>query len=375
MAATLLDELLAAVDAGATPSRAAAEEWARGLADGSAAAHELTLLRQRVEALRPAAAQRVDAALCVVLDAALQHMTERAIDAALNDAVTGLPTRRLYQRDSRRALAGAGRSGRPLSVVMIDVDGLKKVNDRHGHAAGDAHLRAVADALRSAVRDGDGVYRIGGDEFALLLADADEAAAERVMRRFAGPDISWGVATSADGGADGDGLLATADARMYRTRRDRRRPVPPPRPRLRGTGLAAAAAAFAALSTVGLMTVTTGGAGRQDGSPPAASDPRAPASPASVAPVVPQSPADDRAAPPPVTAASAAPAPAVADAAPQSPAVLPPLVLPSLPTLPVPVLTAPPLPLPQPTAGPGTVATVVDETVTLVGETVCSLLC
>ena len=69
-------------------------------------------------------------------------------------------------------------------VVSCDVDGLKEVNDRYGHAAGDAVIRGAADLLRSCIREADLLARVGGDEFVILLAPADAAVAERVVRRI-----------------------------------------------------------------------------------------------------------------------------------------------------------------------------------------------
>lgn len=380
MATTFLDTLVSAVDDGAPPARAAVAEWVRALPDTAVSAQELTLVRQRLLALRPSAAEQVDLLLEVVLDAALQHVTERAVDAALSDPVTGLPTRRLFERDCSRALAVAARTARPVSVVMIDVDGLKGVNDTRGHAAGDAHLAAVADALRLIAREGDGVYRIGGDEFAVLLADADRTAADRVISRFSGPSISWGVATSAEGGADGESLLASADARMYRSRQDHRRAADrPARRHGKAPALAAVAAAVAMLSTGALVTVTAGLTQRGPDTAAAGADPgtaagerRAPREAPDRTPELPAEVPADLPAPVPAPAAIpsqelAVPVVALPVAVPHAPVLLP--VTPGeLPAAPAPEL-------PQPAPDPGVVPTLVDDTVTLLGKTVCGLLC
>lgn len=367
---TMLDEVLSAVDAGAAPPPAALERWAHRLSDPATAAAELTQVRQRLVALRPAASAQIEVILSAVLAHAVHVLTQRAVDDALNDCVTGLPTRRLFERDCRRALAAAARAGRPVSVVMVDVDGLKKINDTHGHAAGDAHLHAVAQALRAVVREGDGAYRVGGDEFVVLLADADRATADLVMRRYAGPPASWGIATADGPEGDADGLLEAADAAMYRVRRQRRRgQAAPVRPRSRSFVLGVAATALATLSTAALVTVTAGSSLPDQPPAPARAAPAAPASPPA-----PASPL----APPAVVAV--APAPLLQTPSPVAalPVTLPPALpspspSPVLVPVPVPVPSAPALPVPAP--DPGVVPVVVEETVTLLEETVCSLLC
>lgn len=117
------------------------------------------------------------------------------------------------------------------TVVLIDLDDFKGHNDRHGHDAGDDVLVAFADALRSSVRKGDSVFRIGGDEFLLLLVGADETEArhvcDRLRRRWAEMgepvDFSTGIASG-----DQD-LLRLADERMYAAKRSRARPPQNPR--------------------------------------------------------------------------------------------------------------------------------------------------
>jgi PAS domain S-box-containing protein len=92
---------------------------------------------------------------------------------AHHDALTGLPNRdRLLQR-LEGALAAARHLGRSLPLVFLDLDGFKPINDRHGHATGDALLQALAQRLRRQLRADDLLARVGGDEFALLLSDAD----------------------------------------------------------------------------------------------------------------------------------------------------------------------------------------------------------
>src|SRR5262249_12741483 len=126
----------------------------------------------------------------------------------------------------------------PLALLFLDVDDLKLVNDRFGHAAGDDTLRAVAHAVRQCSRDGaDSGYRVGGDEFVLIVL-ADRAGAERVAQRiheaFHGRSphesrLSSGV-VEWDGSLSASELLNEADRRMYRNKHIGRSPAPASRP-------------------------------------------------------------------------------------------------------------------------------------------------
>jgi diguanylate cyclase (GGDEF)-like protein/PAS domain S-box-containing protein len=150
---------------------------------------------------------------------------------AETDDLTGLANRRALQRMLTASLARAEAHGLVVGVLMLDLDGFKAVNDRHGHAVGDAALREVAARLRRSVRDRDLVARTGGDEFVVVLADlsADENAAadaaDRVRAAFAAPlelggtetslHAAVGVARYPDDGTDFDQLLVAADRDMY----------------------------------------------------------------------------------------------------------------------------------------------------------------
>jgi diguanylate cyclase (GGDEF)-like protein/PAS domain S-box-containing protein len=157
---------------------------------------------------------------------------ERRIQAeADTDDLTGLANRRALGRMLAAALARARAHGLVVGVLMLDLDGFKAVNDRFGHAAGDAALREVAARLRRSVRERDLVARIGGDEFVVILPDltatehAAHDAAERIEAAFEEPleldgvDASLraavGVACHPDDGDDLDALLAAADRAMY----------------------------------------------------------------------------------------------------------------------------------------------------------------
>ncbi|EYB68690.1 PAS/PAC sensor-containing diguanylate cyclase [Deinococcus phoenicis] len=152
---------------------------------------------------------------------------------ANEDALTGLGNRRAFEADLTRELARANRHALCLGVVMVDLDGLKAVNDRRGHAYGDELLLAFGQALAAAFRSEDRAYRLGGDEFAVLLAQSTQvgepAVRERVARSVAAvrargfPEVgaSFGAAYFPGDGA-GEALVRLADARMYEDKAQRR---------------------------------------------------------------------------------------------------------------------------------------------------------
>jgi diguanylate cyclase (GGDEF)-like protein len=102
---------------------------------------------------------------------------------ALCDGLTGLPNRRCFNETIARELQRAERNGRPLSLIMVDIDLFKTFNDQYGHPAGDACLRAVGAAMQSVLgRPGDIVTRYGGEEYAILLPETDIAGAVHIFR-------------------------------------------------------------------------------------------------------------------------------------------------------------------------------------------------
>jgi diguanylate cyclase (GGDEF)-like protein len=168
-------------------------------------------------------------AVVALENARLHGMVERQ---ALVDGLTGLANRRAASDALHAEAARAQRLETPLSVVLADLDGFKEVNDEHGHAVGDAVLRAFAEVLRDALRESDIAGRWGGEEFLLLLPGADEEGAaqlaERVRVGFAARRIpsvpnlcvtaSFGVAEYA-GETNTEQLLAAADDALYRAKR------------------------------------------------------------------------------------------------------------------------------------------------------------
>jgi diguanylate cyclase (GGDEF)-like protein len=113
-------------------------------------------------------------------DAALDRLARQAV----TDPLTGLRNRRGFMAEAATALARCERAGQEAAVIMIDLDRFKSINDVHGHAAGDAVLRAAAAAVRAELRAGDLPGRLGGEEFALLLPDADLDAARATAERL-----------------------------------------------------------------------------------------------------------------------------------------------------------------------------------------------
>ncbi|HEX9545697.1 MAG TPA: GGDEF domain-containing protein [Acidimicrobiales bacterium] len=105
---------------------------------------------------------------------------------ATHDPLTGLLNRRSYELMLRQAVARTERYGWPFALVLLDLDDFKRINDRLGHAAGDAALRSLGGALRQSLRGGDVAARIGGDEFALLIANGTETVLAPLTRRLEG---------------------------------------------------------------------------------------------------------------------------------------------------------------------------------------------
>ena len=184
-------------------------------------------LRKPVEPIE--AIVRARAAMRIVaLQDRLREGNERLTELAATDDLTGLLARRFLEAHLRGLVAAAGRHGRPLSVVMLDVDNFKEINDLHGHPVGDYVLRTVVDRMQSRLREEDLLGRWGGDELILVLPDVglDGAltAAEGLRETIAETEISVdgrraSVTVSAGAAAwDGDSpleLVERADAALY----------------------------------------------------------------------------------------------------------------------------------------------------------------
>ncbi len=166
---------------------------------------------------------------------------------AYHDSLTGLPNRRFLHERLKRALARSRRSGKSFTVVLLDMNGFKLINDSFGHDTGDELLKCVAKRLRECVREEDTVARLGGDEFVLLLENGEREVTEAVMPRVArslGKPMSlkghrilasccMGVAHYPMNGQDMDALLKAADLDLYRAKGR----VPATRRRLQPSGL------------------------------------------------------------------------------------------------------------------------------------------
>lgn len=114
----------------------------------------------------------------------LQEALEKAQDLARRDPLTGLGNRRWFEERLSAEVRRAGRYGHPVSMMVVDVDRFKEVNDRWGHAAGDAALEALGEAFREGLRESDQPFRIGGEEFCVLLPHTDPREAARVADRL-----------------------------------------------------------------------------------------------------------------------------------------------------------------------------------------------
>jgi diguanylate cyclase (GGDEF)-like protein len=149
---------------------------------------------------------------------------------AVTDPLTGLYNRRLFGEGFEKEMNRARRYGLPLGLVMLDLHRFKEVNDKHGHPRGDDVLRAAATTLKKALRTSDSAFRIGGDEFAVLLPQTDAEQALALSRRIetvfaetlqalplnVNVSMDHGVATFPLDGEQADQLIRVADERLYR---------------------------------------------------------------------------------------------------------------------------------------------------------------
>lgn len=166
-------------------------------------------------------------ALCNVVAPAIRNalLYREMRETALRDELTGLGNRRAFNERLAEERSRYGDLTR-IALVLLDLDGLKAINDRGGHAAGDQALRTAADAIRLAIRDADAAYRLGGDELAVVLDGADATVAMRVAARIrsAIADLSGGALSLSAGVALGtsvdepDLLYRHADRAQYRAK-------------------------------------------------------------------------------------------------------------------------------------------------------------
>ena len=153
---------------------------------------------------------------------------------ATTDALTGLPNRIALHRALANALSRCARFGRRGAVVFVDMDGMKRINDSHGHGVGDAFLKEISTRIRAVTRSVDTPSRMGGDEFVVLLSEFDDPKGAEIYARkllsvltrpwqAAGeelrPSASIGIAPFPEAGMTADELLRVADSAMYQAKR------------------------------------------------------------------------------------------------------------------------------------------------------------
>jgi diguanylate cyclase (GGDEF)-like protein len=178
---------------------------------------------ERLQALRMFANQATTAVASVAAYEEMQFLAD-------HDPLTRIGNRRAFTRRLAEEVHRAGRYGQRFALVVLDVDGFKALNDRHGHLAGDVALEAIGEVLRNTVRQSDSAFRLGGDEFALILEEAGTADTTEIVDRIgagiaaveagAGHMLraSFGVVVCT-GLSDPETLLQAADTAMYEAKR------------------------------------------------------------------------------------------------------------------------------------------------------------
>jgi diguanylate cyclase (GGDEF)-like protein len=152
---------------------------------------------------------------------------------AMTDALTGLPNYRSFSESLERELERSRRYGLPLSLVTVDLDGLKGINDEHGHDIGNEALCATARVLAEGVRSFEVVARQGGDEFAIILPATESSDARLLAERLRGEigaqivrgeplSASFGVASLSEAFCDAPSLVKASDEALYRAKRNGR---------------------------------------------------------------------------------------------------------------------------------------------------------
>ncbi len=188
-------------------------------------------------------------ALCLMSDviaAVMAHAIEHSNQVeeskllylrATQDALTGLGNRALFYDRMHQLLNLAQRNKQPMAIALLDMDGLKRINDNHGHRAGDAAIRTLAQRLKNVTRASDTAARLGGDEFGVLLAAVQDRptalkVGQKIAQHLHGPfefegeqfplGASVGVAVYPDDGIDAETLVSRADELMYADKRARK---------------------------------------------------------------------------------------------------------------------------------------------------------
>jgi len=175
-------------------------------------------------------------AMSAELDAVKAH-GQFVLNEALHDALTGLPSRALFEDRLTHEIAQAKRHRLSLTVMFIDLNGFKLINDTHGHAAGDEVLKTIAHRLKSTTRVDDTVSRYGGDEFAYLLGPLNKIDATVIAKKLCATmseqfditgteqlvsvSVSIGIAIYPNDGLTADELMKAADKAMYQAKKAR----------------------------------------------------------------------------------------------------------------------------------------------------------
>jgi diguanylate cyclase (GGDEF)-like protein len=168
----------------------------------------------------------------------VEELAQEVYKMALLDPLTGLFNRRYIEQRLQDEIARSQRHGRPLSVILFDLDEFKQVNDTYGHGAGDSLLRAFADKLSRATRGSDASARYGGDEFLVVLPECKPENVQHVLKRLEGIHVdieghNLPIALSAGwaellSGESAKELLARADTALYANKRGKSVPHPQP---------------------------------------------------------------------------------------------------------------------------------------------------
>jgi len=161
--------------------------------------------------------------------AKVESLASEVFKLAALDQLTGLYNRRSGEQRLEQEMSRAQRHGRPLTILLLDVDGLKLINDAHGHAAGDLTLRSFADRLQRAIRGSDLGVRLGGDEFMVLLPECRAEEVRHVLGRLDGLEIQYNSQkircqfscgwTDYRAGETSQELLKRADEALYANKR------------------------------------------------------------------------------------------------------------------------------------------------------------
>lgn len=203
--------------------------------------YSLELARESMGELGIFSATAVPASRKTIVDMLVEHllhplhnalMYREAINASARDPLTGVNNRSSFRKVLEREVELSHRHGAPLSLIMLDVDRFKSINDKHGHMVGDMALKSIAECMLSCIRESDIVFRYGGEEFCIALSNTSLAGArklaERVRRaleilvvRASGARLhvtaSFGVATLEEND-DVAHLVAKADQSLYRAK-------------------------------------------------------------------------------------------------------------------------------------------------------------